>query len=62
MFKENEQLSYDDNIEKMYEEYLIIVEGYPTQSQIMAWEIEEWELKEKLAEELGGFPDEYEIR
>ena len=62
MFEQSEQLSYNDNIERMYEEYLITVEGYPTEAQIMAWEIEEWDLKEKLADELGGFPDEYQIR
>ena len=62
MFKQSEELSYDDNIEKIYNEYLILVEGYPTEAQIMAFEVEEWELKEKLSDFLGGYPDEYEIR
>lgn len=62
MFEESEQMSYDENIEKMHDEYLILVEGYPTENQIISWEVEEWNLKEKLAEELGGFPDEYQVR
>lgn len=62
MFEKSIHPLRDDFIDKMYDEYLIAVEGYPTESQIMSKELEDWELKELIAEQYGGFPDEYEIR
>lgn len=61
MFKKSEELSYDDNIIKMYEEYLVDAKGYLSEGQMIVQELKEWELKELIATECGGFPDEYQI-
>ena len=45
--------------EVAYEQYLIYVEGYPSEAAIYTKECEDELLLEKIADYKGGYPDEY---
>lgn len=48
--------------EVAYEQYLIYVEGYPSEATIYTKECEDELLLEKIADYKGGYPDEYILK